>query len=118
MPEDKKIEFKLQAKRLEDSYLLIKYQGMDFSLQEILFKSLYYSSITDLFVYLQSQDDTIIKMDRASFLLLITKAKLNFKAVEETFYNALKNFDPEKTIEESIADLKNKFDAIDKIFND
>ena len=48
MPEDKKIEFKLQAKRLEDSYLLIKYQGMDFSLQEILFKSLYYSSITDL----------------------------------------------------------------------
>lgn len=118
MPEDLKKDFIMRAKELEDSYLLIEYQGKSYSLQEILFKSLFYSSVTDLFVYLQSQDATLTKINRASFLLLITKAKLNLKAVEEVLLDAIKNFNSEKPIEESVEDLKNKFDAIDKIFND
>lgn len=115
---EKKEDFDRFSKEMEDDYLYIEYQGHKISLDEILFKSLFYSSVTDLFVYLRAEDKTIFKMTRTSFLLLITKAKLNLKATEEALYNAQQNYDPTKTLEESIQALKSVLDAIDKIFND
>lgn len=114
----KKFSFDFESKNMENDALYIEYQGHKISLDEILFKSLFYSSVTDLFVYLRAEDKTIIKMLRTSFLLLITKAKLNLKATEEALYNAQQNYDPSKTLEESIQALKSVLDAIDKIFND
>lgn len=114
----KKDSFDYESKQFEADASYIQYKGKKISLTEILFKSLFYSSVTDLFVYLRAEDKTIIKMLRTSFLLLITKAKLNLKATEEALYNAQQNYDPSKTLEESIQALKSVLDAIDKIFND
>lgn len=110
--------FDFESKEMENDALYVEYKGKKISLDEILFKSLFYSSVTDLFVYLRAEDKTIIKMLRTSFLLLITKAKLNLKATEEALYNAQQNYDPSKTLEESIQALKSVLDSIDKIFND
>lgn len=116
--EIKKDSFDYESKQMENDALYVEYKGKKISLDEILFKSLFYSSVTDLFVYLRAEDKTIFKMTRTSFLLLITKAKLNLKATEEALYNAQQNYDPTKTLEESIQALKSVLDAIDKIFND
>ena len=77
-----------------------------------------YTSITDAYVYVKAEDGTLIKMLRATFLLLVAKAKLNLKLVEDALYDADNQFDPKKTLEENIAKIKGIFDAIDKIFND
>lgn len=116
--EIKKDSFDYESKQIENDALYVEYKGKKISLDEILFKSLFYSSVTDLFVYLRAEDKTIFKMTRTSFLLLIAKAKLNLKATEEALYNAQQNYDPTKTLEESIQALKSVLDAIDKIFND
>ena len=116
--EIKKDSFDFESKQMENDALYVEYKGKKISLDEILFKSLFYSSVTDLFVYLRAEDKTIFKMTRTSFLLLITKAKLNLKATEEALYNAQQNYDPTKTLEESIQALKSVLDSIDKIFND
>ena len=99
-------------------YEPIQYKGKKVSLQEILFKSLIYTSITDTYVYLKAEDGTLIKTLRATFLLIVAKAKLNLKLVEDALYDADNQFDPKKTLEENIAKIKGIFDAIDKIFND
>ena len=110
--------FDYESKQMEDDALYVEYKGKKISLDEILFKSLFYSSVTDLYVYLRAEDQTIFKMTRTSFLLLITKAKTNLKATEEALYNAQQNYDPSKTLEESIQALKSVIDSINKIFND
>lgn len=106
-----------EAKQLETEASYIQYKGKKISLQEILFKSLIYTSITDAYVYLKAEDGTLIKTLRATFLLIVAKAKSNLKAVEDALYNADNQFDPKKTLEENIAKIKGIFDAIDKIFN-
>ena len=113
-----KCGFETEAKQMENDALYIEYKGHKISLDEILFKSLFYSSVTDLFVYLRAEDKTIFKMTRTSFLLLIAKAKANLKATEEALYNAEQNYDPTKTLEKSIQSLKSVLNSIDKIFND
>lgn len=113
-----KASFDWEAKQSETDASYIQYKGKKISLQEILFKSLIYTSITDAYVYVKAEDGTLIKMLRATFLLLVAKAKLNLKAVEDALYDADNQFDPKKTLEENIAKIKGIFDAIDKIFND
>lgn len=107
-----------EAKQLETDASYIQYKGKKISLQEILFKSLIYTSITDAYVYLKAEDGTLIKTLRATFLLIVAKAKLNLKLVEDALYDAGNQFDPKKTLEENIAKIKGIFDAIDKVFND
>lgn len=114
---DKKSMFDYDSKQMETDASYIEYQGKKFSLQEILFKSLVYTSVTDLEVYLKSEDGDLVKMSRTKFLLLSAKAKANLKDTEEALYNAVNNYDPTKSLEESIAALKSVLDSINKIFN-
>ena len=114
----KKLDFDYESKQFENDASYIQYKNKRISLQEILFKSLIYTSITDAYVYLKAEDGTLLKVLRATFLLIVAKAKLNLKSVEEALYNASNQFDPKKTLEENIAKIKGIFDAIDKIFND
>ena len=110
--------FDFESKQLETDASYIQYKGKKISLQEILFKSLIYTSITDAYVYLKAEDGTLIKTLRATFLLIVAKAKTNLKLVEDALYDADNQFDPKKTLEENIAKIKGIFDAINKIFND
>lgn len=110
--------FDFESKQFEVDASYIQYKGKRISLTEILFKSLVYNSVTDLYVYLKAEDGTLIKTLRATFLLIVAKAKLNLKLVEDALYDADNRFDPKKTLEENIAKIKGIFDAIDKIFND
>lgn len=109
---------KWEAKQSETDASYIQYKGKKISLQEILFKSLIYTSLTDAYVYLKAEDGDLVKVLRATFLLIVAKAKLNLKLVEDALYDADNQFDPKKTLEENIAKIKGIFDAIDKIFND
>lgn len=113
----KKFSFDIESKQIENDASYIEYQGKKFSLQEILFKSLVYTSVTDLEVYLKSEDGDLVKMSRTKFLLISAKAKANLKDTEEALYNAVNNYDPTKSLEESIQALKNVLDSINKIFN-
>lgn len=110
--------FDSESKTLENEASYIQYKGKKISLEEILFKSLIYTSITDAYVYLKAEDGTLIKTLRATFLLIVAKAKLNLKLVEDALYDADNQYDPLKSLEENIAKIKGIFDAIDKIFND
>ncbi|MBO7692691.1 MAG: hypothetical protein J6T10_08705 [Methanobrevibacter sp.] len=114
----KKDSFDWESKQFENDASYIQYKGKKIPLTEILFKSLIYNSVTDLYVYLKAEDGTLIKTLRATFLLIVAKAKLNLKLVEDALYDADNQFDPKKTLEENIAKIKGIFDAIDKIFND
>lgn len=114
----KKDSFDWESKQFETDASYIQYKGKKISLEEILFKSLIYTSITDAYVYLKAEDGALIKTLRATFLLIVAKAKLNLKLVEDALYDADNQFDPKKTLEENIAKIKGIFDAIDKIFND
>lgn len=111
--ENKRV-FDYELKQLEDDSSIIEYQGKKISLEEILFKSLIYTSVSDLYVYLKTVDKEIIKISRTSFLLMVTKAKSNLKDTEEALYNAVNNYDPSK---DNLALLKNALNNINKIFN-
>lgn len=108
--------FEYEAKSLEEQSSYIEYKGKKFSLEEILFKSTIYNSVTDLYVYLKAEDKSLIKVLRATFLLIVAKAKSNLKDVEEALYNA--SYDKNKSLEDNIKAIKNIFDSINKIFND
>lgn len=114
---EKKDSFDYESKQMETDASYIEYQGKKFSLEEILFKSLVYTSVTDLEVYLKSEDGDLVKMSRTKFLLIAAKAKSNLKDTEEALYNAESSYDPNKTLEESLAALKSVLDSISKIFN-
>lgn len=114
----KKNSFDLTSKQFENDASHIQYKGKKISLEEILFKSLIYNSVSDLYVYLKALDGSLIKVLRATFLLIVAKAKSNLKAVEDALYDANNQFDSGKTIEDNIAKIKGIFDAIDKKFND
>lgn len=114
---EKKDSFDYESKQMETDASYIEYQGKKISLQEILFKSLVYTSVTDVDVYLKSEEGDLVKISRTKFLLLSAKAKSNLKDTEEALYNAVNNYDPSKTLEESIQALKNVLDSINKIFN-
>lgn len=114
----KKESFDYEAKSIETDASYIQYKGKKISLTEILFKSLVYNSVTDLYVYVKAEDGTLIKMLKATFVLLAAKAKTNLKLVEDALYDADNQYDPLKSLEENIAKIKRIFDAIDKIFND
>lgn len=109
--------FEYRAKEMENDALYIQYQGKKISLEEILFKSLVYTSVTDLYVYVKAEDGALIKVLKSTFALLSAKAKSNLKAVEDALYDADNQYDPAKSLEENIAKIKGIFDAIDKIFN-
>ena len=108
--------FEYEAKNLEEKSSYIEYKGKKISLEEILFKSLIYNSVTDLYVYLKAEDKSLIKVLRATFLLIVAKAKSNLKDVEEALYNA--SYDKNKSLEENLNRIKKVFDSINKIFND
>lgn len=114
----KKDSFDYESKQFENEASYIQYKGKKISLSEILFKSLVYTSVTDLYVYVKAEDGTLIKVLKTTFALLAAKAKSNLKAVEDTLYDADNQYDPTKSLEENIAKIKGIFDAIDKIFND
>lgn len=111
-----KATFEYEAKQKENEATYIEYKGKKISLEEILFKSLIYNSVTDLYVYLKAEDKSLIKVLRATFLLIVAKAKSNLKDVEEALYNA--SYDKNKSLEDNIKAIKNIFDSINKIFND
>lgn len=111
--ENKRV-FDFSSKQLEGDSSIIEYQGKKISLEEILFKSLIYTSVSDLYVYLKTVDKEIIKISRTSFLLMVTKAKSNLKDTEEALYNAVNSYDPSK---DNLALLKNALNNINKIFN-
>lgn len=113
-----KESFEFESKQFENDASYIQYKGKKIPLTEILFKSLVYNSVTDLYVYLKAEDGTLIKTLRATFLLIVAKAKANLKAVEDALYDADNQYDPLKSLEENIAKIKGIFDSIDKIFND
>lgn len=115
---ENKDAFDFESKQFENDASYIQYKGKKISLQEILFKSLIYTSITDLYVYVKAEDGTLIKVLKTTFALLASKAKSNLKAVEDALYDADNQYDPLKSLEENIAKIKGIFDAIDKIFND
>ena len=108
--------FEFEAKELEEQSSYIEYKGKKFSLDEILFKSTIYNSVTDLYVYLKAEDKSLVKVLRATFLLIVAKAKSNLKDVEEALYNA--SYDKSKSLEENVNSIKNIFNSINKIFND
>lgn len=114
----KKIDFDYKSKEMETDASYIEYKGKKIPLSEILFKSLVYTSVTDLYVYVKAEDGTLIKVLKSTFALLAAKAKSNLKAVEDALYDADNKYDPTKSLEENIAKIKGIFDAIDKIFND
>lgn len=116
--QENKTSYDIESKKFENEASYIQYKGKKISLEEILFKSLIYTSITDAYVYLKTEDGTLIKTLKATFLLIVAKAKLNLKLVEDALYDADNQFDPKKTLEENIAKIKGIFDNIDKVFND
>ena len=107
--------FDFESKDLENKASYIEYKGKKISLEEILFKSTIYNSVTDLYVYLKAEDKSLVKVLRATFLLIVAKAKSNLKDVEEALYNA--SYDKTKSLDDNIKAIKNIFNAIDKIFN-
>ena len=111
-----RITFDIESKQLENEATYIEYKNKKISLDEILFKSTIYNSVTDLYVYLKAEDKSLIKVLRATFLLIVAKAKSNLKDVEEALYNA--SYDKTKSVEDNIKAIKNIFDSINKIFND
>lgn len=114
--EDNRVSFSIEVKQLENQACYIEYKNKKISLDEILFKSTIYNSVTDLYVYLKAEDKSLIKVLRATFLLIVAKAKSNLKDVEEALYNA--SYDKNKSLEDNIKAIKNIFDSINKIFND
>lgn len=114
---EKKNSFDYESKQMENDASYIEYKGKKISLEEILFKSLVYTSVTDLYVYVKAEDGVLIKVLKSTFALLSAKAKSNLKAVEDALYDADNQYDPAKSLEENIAKIKGIFDAIDKIFN-
>lgn len=107
--------FEFEAKQLENEATYIEYKGKKISLDEILFKSTIYSSLTDTVVYLKAEDGSLLKVSRTIFLLIVAKAKANLKDTEEALYNA--SYDKSKSLEDNINSIKGIFNAIDKIFN-
>lgn len=108
--------FEFKSKRLENEATYIEYKNKKISLDEILFKSTIYNSLTDTSVYLKAEDGSLLKVSRTIFLLIVAKAKANLKDVEEALYNA--SYDKTKSLEENINSIKNIFNSINKIFND
>ena len=108
--------FEYESKRLENEATFIEYKNKKISLNEILFKSTIYNSVTDTSVYLKAEDGSLLKVSRTIFLLIVAKAKSNLKDVEEALYNA--SYDKSKSLEENLNRIKNVFDSINKIFND
>lgn len=107
--------FEYEAKQLENEATFIEYKNKKISLDEILFKSTIYNSLSDTVVYLKAEDGSLLKVSRTIFLLIIAKAKSNLKDTEEALYNA--SYDKSKSLEDNINSIKGIFDAIDKIFN-
>ena len=110
-----KNDFEYEAKQLENEATYIEYKNKKISLDEILFKSTIYNSLSDTVVYLKAEDGTLLKVSRTIFLLIVAKAKSNLKDVEEALYNA--SYDKNKSLEDNINSIKGIFNAIDKIFN-
>ena len=108
--------FEEQAKNIENQACYIEYKNKKISLDEILFKSTIYSSLTDTVVYLKAEDGSLLKVSRTIFLLIVAKAKSNLKDTEEALYNA--SYDKTKSLEDNINSIKNIFNSINKIFND
>lgn len=108
--------FDFESKKLENEALFIEYKNKKISLDEILFKSAIYNSLSDTVVYLKAEDGSLLKVSRTIFLLIVAKAKSNLKDVEEALYNA--SYDKTKSLEDNIKAIKNIFDSINKIFND
>ena len=108
--------FDYESKQLEEKSSYIEYKNKKISLDEILFKSTIYNSVTDTSVYLKAEDGSLLKVSRTIFLLIVAKAKSNLKDVEEALYNA--SYDKSKSLEDNIKAIKNIFDSINKIFND
>ena len=115
MEASNKATFEYEAKQKENEAIFIEYKGKKISLEEILFKSTIYNSVTDTSVYLKAEDGSLLKVSRTIFLLIVAKAKSNLKDVEEALYNA--SYDKNKSLEENINSIKGIFNAIDKIFN-
>lgn len=111
-----KSSFEFESKKLENEATYIEYKNKKISLNEILFKSTIYNSLTDTNVYLKAEDGSLLKVSRTIFLLIVAKAKANLKDVEESLYNA--SYDKTKSLEDNINSIKNIFDSINKIFND
>lgn len=111
-----KNDFDFESKKLENEATYIEYKNKKISLDEILFKSTIYNSLTDINVYLKAEDGSLLKVSRAIFLLIVAKAKANLKDVEESLYNA--SYDKTKSLEDNINSIKNIFNSINKIFND
>ena len=107
--------FEFESKRLENEATYIEYKNKKISLDEILFKSTIYNSLSDTVVYLKAEDGSLLKVSRTIFLLIVAKAKSNLKDVEEALYNA--SYDKSKSLEDNINSIKGIFDTIDKIFN-
>lgn len=110
-----KSSFEYEAKQLENEATYIEYKNKKISLDEILFKSTIYNSLSDTVVYLKAEDGSLLKISRTIFLLIVAKAKSNLKDVEEALYNA--TYDKSKSLEDNINSIKGIFNAIDKIFN-
>lgn len=108
--------FEFESKRLENEATYIEYKNKKISLDEILFKSTIYNSLSDTVVYLKAADGSLLKVSRTIFLLIVAKAKANLKDTEEALYNA--SYNKNKSLEENISSIKNIFDSINKIFND
>ena len=108
--------FEIESKKLENEATYIEYKNKKVSLDEILFKSTIYNSLTDTNVYLKAEDGSLLKVSRAIFLLIVAKAKSNLKDTEEALYNA--SYDKNKSLADNINAIKNIFDSINKIFND
>lgn len=108
--------FEFEAKQLENEATFIEYKNKKISLDEILFKSTIYNSLSDTVVYLKAEDGSLLKVSRTIFLLIVAKAKSNLKDVEEALYNA--SYDKSKSLEDNINAIKNVFNSINKIFND
>ena len=111
-----KSAFDFESKKIENEATFIEYKNKKFSLDEILFKSTIYNSLSDTVVYLKAEDGSLVKVSRTIFLLIVAKAKSNLKDVEEALYNA--SYDKNKSLEDNIKAIKNIFDSINKIFND
>lgn len=107
--------FDFESKKLENEATYIEYKNKKISLEEILFKSTIYNSLSDTVVYLKAEDGSLLKVSRTIFLLIVAKAKANLKGVEEALYNA--SYDKTKSLDDNIKAIKNIFNAIDKIFN-
>lgn len=108
--------FEFESKKLENEATYIEYKNKKISLDEILFKSTIYNSLSDTVVYLKAEDGSLLKVSRTIFLLIVAKAKSNLKDTEEALYNA--SYDKNKSLEDNIKAIKNIFDSINKIFND